>query len=161
MSEYTTKGQGALNTVLGAIGTAGATGVLNGGLGNLFGGCGNGYGWNNGCCNENMPVNRYEATQSARIAELETEVKLRDANFYALSEVGKLRDYMENRFDRVEHEICDQKVHNATVVANMTCMANQIAALNGLTKLVVPNTSICPGWGDVTVSVTPAPTTGA
>lgn len=158
MSEYASKGVAgaALGTGIGGL----ALGVLNGGLGNLLGGCGNGYGWNNGCCNENMPVNRYEATQSARIAELETEVKLRDANFYALGEVGKLRDYMENRFDKVEHEICDQKVHNATVVANMTCMANQIAALNGLTKLVVPNTSICPGWGDVTVSVTPA-TAGA
>lgn len=152
MSEYTSKGQGALNTVLGAIGTAGATGILNGGMGALFG-------YNNGC-GDNAYINRYEATQSARIAELETEVKLRDANFYALSEVGKLRDYMEHRFDRVEHEICDQKVMNATVTANMTCMANQIAALNGLTKLVVPNTSICPGWGDVTVSVTPA-TAGA
>lgn len=160
MSEYASKGVAgaALGTGIGGL----ALGVLNGGLGNILGGWnngyGNGYGW--GGCHENMPVNRYEATQSARIAELETEVKLRDANFYALGEVGKLRDYMENRFDKVEHEICDQKVHNATVVANMTCMANQIAALNGLTKLVVPNTSICPGWGDVTVSVTPA-TAGA
>lgn len=154
MSEYASKGVAgaALGTGIGGL----ALGVLNGGLGNILGGVG----YNNGCCNENMPVNRYEATQSARIAELETEVKLRDANFYALGEVGKLRDYMEHRFDRVEHEICDQKVMNATVTANMTCMANQIAALNGLTKLVVPNTSICPGWGDVTVSVTPA-TTGA
>lgn len=158
MSEYASKGVAgaALGTGIGGL----ALGVLNGGLGNILGGFGNGYGYNNGCCNENMPINRYEATMSAKIADLETEVKLRDANFYALSEVGKLRDYMEHRFDRVEHEICDQKVMNATVTANMTCMANQIAALNGLTKLVVPNTSICPGWGDVTVSVTPA-TAGA
>lgn len=156
MSEYASKGLAgtALGTGIGGL----ALGLMNngglGGLGGILGGCGNG-------CGDNAVVNRYEAGQSARIAELETEVKLRDANFYALSEVGKLRDYMEHRFDRVEHEICDQKVMNATVTANMTCMANQIAALNGLTKLVVPNASICPGWGDVTVSVTPAPTTGA
>lgn len=161
MSEYTSKGQGALNTVLGAIGTAGATGILNGGLGGIFGGCGSGYGWGgNGCCSEQIPVNRYEAAQSARIAELETEVKLRDANTYTLGEMGKLRDYVDGRFAVVDAAICDQKVMNATVTSTMNCMANQIAALNGLTKLVVPNSSVCPGWGNVTVSI-PTTTTGA
>jgi hypothetical protein len=38
-------------------------------------------------------------------------------------------------------------------------MAQQIAALNGLTKLVVPNTSVCPGWGNVTITPAAAPTT--
>ena len=33
-------------------------------------------------CSENHLVNRYEASQAARIAQLETEVKLRDANTY-------------------------------------------------------------------------------
>ena len=47
-----------------------------------------------------------------------------------------------------------------SISSNMSCMASQIAALNSLTKLVVPNASICPGWGDVTGSVTPA-TAGA
>lgn len=41
----------------------------------------------------------------------------------------------------------------------LSCMQGQIAQLMSLTKLVVPNGSICPGWGDVTVSVTPAATT--
>lgn len=151
MAEFASKGVAGSGLGLGIAGTA--LGVLNGGLGNILGGIG-------GCnCSENMYVNRYEATQNARIAELETEVKLRDANFYTLGEMGKLRDYVDRRFDKVEHEICDQKVLNATVTANMTCMASQIAALNSLTKLVVPNASICPGWGDVTVSVTPATTT--
>lgn len=152
MSEYASKGLAgtALGTGIGGL----ALGLMNGnGLGGLLSGCGNG-------CGDNAVVNRYEASQSARIAELETEVKLRDANFYTLGEMGKLRDYVDGKFARVEHEICDQKVLNATVTANMTCMASQIAALNSLTKLVVPNASICPGWGDVTVSVTPA-TTGA
>jgi hypothetical protein len=108
-----------------------------------------------------MAVNRYEAQQSARIAELETEVKLRDANFYTLSEMGKLRDYVDGRINGIEQEICQQRVYNATNNAAMNCMQGQIAQLYSLTKLVVPNGSICPGWGDVTVSVTPAPTTGA
>ena len=149
MAEYVA-GKGT--TALGVIGTAlGGLAVTGNGLGGLLGG-------NTACMHgDNAPVNRYEATQSARIAELETEVKLRDANFYALSEVGKLRDYMETRFDRVEHELCDQKVYNATNTAAIGCINSQVATLMSLTKLVVPNTSVCPGWGNVTV--TPATTT--
>lgn len=156
MAEFATKGVGAAGLTTGIIGSA--LGVLNGGLGNLgiLGGGGAACG-----CSDNIPVNRYEATQSARIAELETEVKLRDANFYTLSEMGKLRDYVDGRFDKIDSAICDQRVMNATVVSNMSCMANQIAALNGLTKLVVPNSSICPGWGDVTVAPATTTTTGA
>lgn len=150
MAEFVTKAQGNLNTVLGAVGTAGALGMNGGGiLGNLFGG-------GNYMCNENMPVNRYEAQKDARISELETEIKLRDANFYTLGEMGKIRDYVDNRFEKVEAQLCEQKVFNATAISNISCIQGQIAQLMGLTKLVVPNSSICPGWGDVTVSVTPA-----
>lgn len=156
MAEYASKGVAGSGLGLGIAGTA--LGLLNnGGLGNLFG-----MGYNANCMNsDSMPVNRYEASQSARIAELETEVKLRDANTYTLGEVGKLRDYMERRLDHVERELCDQKVYNATNIATVNCIAGQVNQLYGLTKLVVPNGSICPGWGDVTVSITPAPTTGA
>lgn len=129
------------------------SGLLNNGLGGLFG--------NNCGCSDNMHINRYEAQQSARIAELETEVKLRDANFYTLGEMGKLRDYVDGRINGIEQEICQQRVYNATNTSALSCMQGQIAQLYSLTKIVVPNGSICPGWGDVTVSVTPAPTTGA
>ena len=136
-----------------------------GGIGGYIGGIsallGNGVGGilgNNNCGNgDNMPINRYEATQQAKIAELETEVKLRDANFYTVSEMGKLRDYVDNRFSAVEHEICDQKVFNATAISQIGCIQNQVAQLMGVTKVVIPNTSICPGWGEVTI--TPATTT--
>ena len=153
--DYASKGVAGAGLGLGIAGTA--LGLLNGnGLPGLFGG------WNNGAaCHENMPVNRYEAAQSARIAELETEVKLRDANTYTLSEMAKLRDYADRRFERIECQINNQAVYNATNTAALNCMQGQIAQLMSLTKLVVPNGSICPGWGDVTVSVTPAPTTGA
>ena len=141
---------------LGIAGTA--LGVLNGGLGNILGGLGgwNGNGYN---CSENMPVNRYEAGQNARIAELETEVKLRDANTYTDQKLLELYKYFDGKFDRVDHKLCEQAVWNTAQTGTISCMSGQIAQLYGLTKLVVPNTSICPGWGDVTVSVTPATTT--
>lgn len=156
MPEYASHGVGSAALTTGVIGTSLGvlnSGLLNNGLGGLFG--------NNCGCSDNMAVNRYEASQNAKIAALETEVKLRDANFYTLSEMGKLRDYVDGRFNGIEQEICQQRVYNATNTSAMTCMQGQIAQLYSLTKLVVPNGSICPGWGDVTVSITPAPTTGA
>ena len=155
-----TRGIAGAGLGLGIAGTA--LGVLNGGLGNILGNGWNG-GWNGGCapvgvCSESQLVNRYEAGQAARIAELETEVKLRDANFYTVSEMGKLRDYVDGKFARVERELCDQKVVNAQLIGNTTCMAGQIQQLYGLTRLIVPNSAICPGWGDVTVAITPTTT---
>ena len=156
--EYGSKGVAGAGLGLGIAGTA--LGLLNGnGLGGILGG----NAWGAGMCHENMPVNRYEASQSARIAELETEVKLRDANAYTLGEINKVRDYVDRRFERVECSINQQAVYNATNNAALNCIQGQVAQLYGLTKLVVPNGSICPGWGDVTVSITPTttPTTGA
>ena len=79
--EYASNGKGNLGVTLGAIGTG--LGVLNGGLGGILGG----FGANPAAAaamaardSDNHYVSRYEAGQSARIAELETEVKMRDVN---------------------------------------------------------------------------------
>lgn len=148
--EYASKGVANAGLTTGIIGTAlGAmgTGILPG----LFGG--------QNCASENMPINRYEAQQNARIAELETEVKLRDANAYTIGEINKLRDYMERRLEGVNSQLNAQAVYNATNTAALNCIQGQVVQLMGLTKLVVPNSSICPGWGEVTVAVTPTTTT--
>lgn len=137
MAEYTagkgTTALGIIGTVLGSLGVAGNNGM---GL-NLL---------NNGACacNENMLVNRYEAQQQSRIAELETEVKLRDANTFTMGEMGKLRDYVDGKFTTVEKELCDQRVYNATVNSTLSCVAGQVAQLMALTKTVIPISSICP-----------------
>lgn len=154
-NKYASKGVAGAGLGLGIAGTA--LGLMTGnGLGGLFN-AGN-------CvanCSENTYVNRYEASQAARIAELETEVKLRDANTFTMGEMGKLRDYVDSKFARVEHELCDQKVYNATLNGTISCISGQIAQLMSLTKLVVPNSAICPGWGDVNVTIAPATTTTA
>ena len=158
MAEFASNAKGNAALATGIIGTAGVgLGLLNGmgGLGNLFGGGAR------AACSEEIPVNRYEAAMSARIAELETEVKLRDANTFTMGEMGKLRDYVDGKFAHVESELCNQRVYNATLNSTVGCISAQIAQLMSLTKVVVPNTSVCPGWGDVTVSVTPTTTTGA
>ena len=158
--EYAKRGVANAGLTTGIIGTSlGAMSLLGGAgnmLGRLFGGNGN------HCCGgDGAPVNRYELSQATRIAELETEVKLRDANFYTIGEIGKLRDYVEHRFEGVNAQLCQQAVVNAQVAANLSCLTNTVNTLSGLTKTVIPNGSICPGWGNVTVTPAAAPTTGA
>ena len=137
--DFASKGVAGAGLGLGIAGTA--LGLLGGNLNGILG-------YNNcncaGVCTENMAVNRYEAAQSARIAELETEVKLRDANTFAMTEMGKLRDYVDRRFECVNSAINQQAVINAQVTANLACMQNTISTLSGLTKTVIPITSVCP-----------------
>lgn len=164
-NRYASKGVGGAGLGLGIAGTA--LGLMNGGLNGLLNGGYNGYGGygangyvgynTGGCCSEDHYTNRYEAQQAARIAELETEVKLRDANTYTDQKILGLYQYVDGKLAGVESQICQQNVYNATNTATINCMAAQIAQLQGLTKLVIPNTSVCPGWGDVTV--TPVTTT--
>lgn len=140
----------------------GSIGGYIGGISTLLGGTGL-LGNNANACGDNMPINRYESSQQARIAELETEVKLRDANTFTMGEMGKLRDYVDGKLACVERELSDQRVYNATNTATINCIAQQVnglqSVLNSVTKCVIPNTAICPGWGNVTV--TPATTTTA
>lgn len=148
-NKYASKGVAGTGLGLGIAGTA--LGVLAGGLNGNGGGLLGGWG-----CNGNNPnntyVNRYEASQSARISELETEVKLRDSNIYTDSKILDLYKYVDGKLSAVEQELCAQRVYNATNTAAIGCINNQIAQLMSLTKLVIPNGSVCPGWGNVTVT---------
>lgn len=108
-------------------------------------------------CESDHGVTRYEAGKDARIAELETEIKLRDANIYTDSKIADVYARLDAKIGCLENQLCDQKVYNATNTAVIGCIQGQIAQLMSLTKIVIPNGSICPGWGDVTVApATPA-----
>ena len=136
--EFASKGVAGTGLGLGIAGTA--LGLLNnnGGLGGILGGT------PRSACNEDHFVNRYESAQSARIAELETEVKLRDANTYTDQKLLEVYRYFDNKFEGVNAAICAQNVYNATNSAAINCINGQIAQLMALTKVVIPSTSICP-----------------
>lgn len=146
---FASKGVAGAGLGLGIAGTA--LGVLSGGIGNIGGIFGR-----NG--SQECLVSRYEAEQSKRIAELETEVKLRDSNIYTDSKILDLYKYVDGKFATVEGQLCEQRVYNATLNSAVSCIQGQIAQLQGLTKLVIPNGSVCPGWGNVTVSPATTPT---
>ena len=67
-----------------------------------------------------------------------------------------MKDYT-GQINALQAQLAQQAVFNATINGTVSCMQGQIAQLQSLTKLVVPNTSVCPGWGNVTI--TPATTT--
>jgi hypothetical protein len=150
-SKFASKGVGgtALGLAIGALGVE----ALGGGFGGILGG-------GKSCEHQ---YSRYDASKDARIAELETEVKLRDANTFTMGEMGKLRDYVDGRFAAVEQELCGQRVYNATNTAAISCIQGQIATLMSLTKTYVPLTSVCPQpmaqYNSWTAPTTP--TTGA
>ena len=89
----------------------------------------------------------------------QADVKLRDANIYTDSKLLDLYKYFDGEIKRVDGVLAQQAVVNAQQTGIVSCMQGQIAQLYSLTKLVVPNTAVCPGWGNVTV--TPATTTTA
>lgn len=97
-----------------------------------------------GACNEDHLINRYEAGKDARIAELETEVKLRDANTYTDQKMLELYQYTDGRLRNIESQICQQAVVNAQVTANISCIQNNLNVLNGMTKTVIPINNVCP-----------------
>ena len=98
--------KGVAGTALGL--GAGALGVelLRGGLGGLLGG------YNNGCTEDHL-VNRYEAAQQARIAELETEVKLRDSTIYTDQKILETYKYFDGEIRGIRNELAAQAVRNA------------------------------------------------
>ena len=143
--EYASNGKGNLGVTLGAIGTG--LGVFGGGLSNLFGG----WGANPATAaamaasdSDNHLVSRYEASQAARIAELGTEVKLRDANTYTDQKMIEMYKYTDGRLRSIEEQLCQQRVVNAQTVANLSCMQNELATLSALTKTVIPINNVCP-----------------
>lgn len=138
---------GGLTT--GIIGSA--LGLLNGGnLGGILGGGSN-------RCNEDHYVDRYEMSLQNQLAAKDGRISLLESNIYTDSKIADVYERLNTKIAAVESQICTQAVYNATNTAAMNCMQGQIATLMALTKTVVPNSSICPGWGNVTVA--PATTT--
>ncbi len=130
----------------------------------LFGGngSGNGGGLLNGVLGGNRAGGQDVAvtalmTENARLkAAADANAKIADV-YTRLREQDKLQDAavaaLEKRVTQVEMTATNGISTLASAVANVQ------SALSGITRTVVPNASVCPGWGGVTVS--PATATAA
>lgn len=148
MAEFASKGVAGSGLGLGIAGTA--LGLLNGGLGNIFGGFNN--------CSENQFVNRYELEMENKLVSKDGEIALLKSNIYTDQKISDVYERLSTKISGVEAAVNTQAVVNATMTSTINCMQGQIAQLQSLTKLVVPNSSVCPGWGNVNVTI---PTTTA
>lgn len=135
-NHYSSNAKGNLGVTLGAIGTG--LGVLSGGLGNLglFGG--------NNHCSEDHCVNRYELAMQQEIAAKDSKISLLESNIYVDSKIADVYERLNTKIGGLESQICQQAVVNAQVAANISCMQNSIAVLNGLTKTIIPIDNVCP-----------------
>jgi len=143
MAEFASKGVAGSGLGLGIAGTA--LGLLNN-RGLL-----NGVYANEATCSENTPVSRYELTQESKIAELQSQIALRDANTYndqKLLEVykyfdGELKDIRAGQSDKWT----EQAVINCQNSSGLKVLASQVAdvtaTVDSITKTAVPSSAIC------------------
>ena len=158
-------GQGNYNTVAGSLGLASFLGIN---AGNLLGG------WNQNRCGcqggspDDQPINRYEANMLVALSSKDGEIALLKADKYTDQKIVEATAYLMGEIKSLAGEVrankdmqCEinkeQAVYNGVNTATLNCIQNQVAQLFGITKLVVPNSAICPGWP--TATTTPTATT--
>lgn len=123
-------------------------------------------------CGENTPVSRYELNQAQTIANKDAEIGLLKADKYTDQKLSEVTAYLMGQIKDLAGEVrknkdeqngvnMQQVAYNATNSATISCLQGQVAALQGLTKLVIPNSSVCPGWGAVKVTPDTAATPAA
>ena len=167
----TGQGQGTFNSVGSAAGIASFLGFN---AANLFGGMGyaNPYMARGGSVevitSDDKPISRYEAAMMDNLAKKDAEIAQLKADKYTDEKIVEATKYVDVKIENLAKEVrankeeqaainLQQATYNGVNTATIQCMQGQIAQLLGLTKLVVPNSSVCPGWG--AVEVKPATTT--
>lgn len=92
---------GIIGTSLGALTALGGLG----GLGGLFGG-------RNGNDPQGVPVSRYDLEKEQQIAELKSQIALRDANTYNDQKSQELYRYIDGRLQEITATLAAQAVNN-------------------------------------------------
>ena len=135
MAEFATKGVAGSGLGLGIAGTA--LGLLNGGLGNILnaGNCG---------CGSNTPVTRYELEMENKIVGKDSEIALLKSNINTDQKIAHVYERLNVKIGGVEQAVNTQAVYNATMNGTINCMQGQIAALQGITKTIIPINNVCP-----------------
>lgn len=177
--EYASKGTAGTGLGLGIAGTA--LGLLNNnGLGLLGGrwdnGCGNrnGYGYDGydgadrrTVSRETFDVNqqlmRAQMDNAILSADLASEKKMVEVYNAATRRTNEVRDELMGMVNSLEHKVDSgfgaQSVINCQTGSAVNLLQAQVGQLYGLTKMVIPNTAVCPGWGTAEVSIAAAPAT--
>lgn len=144
MAEFASKGVAGSGLGLGIAGTA--LGLLNGNnglLGGLFG--------NNYVCSEDRCVNRYELGQESKIAELQSQIALRDANTYNDQKLLEVYKYFDGELKEIRakqnEKWTEQAVINCSLNSGLNVLKSQVAdvtaTVNSITRTAVPTSALC------------------
>ena len=150
----TGQGQGNYNTVAGSLGIASFLG-LN--AGNVLGGWGNRTYPNapiEVITSEDKPISRKEAEMMQTIGTKESEISLLKADKYTDQKIVETTAYLMNKINEVSATVqankdaqtavnMEQAVYNGTNTATLGCIKQQIAQLQALSELVVPQRKVC------------------
>jgi hypothetical protein len=117
-----------------------------GGFGGLFGGN------NMNQCQDTRTISALES----EIAKLQSEKYTDGVGTAVYAEINKKYIELAQFIAALDKQNAVAEAINAERIG---CLSNRVSALEALTKLVVPNTSVCPGWGNVTITPATAPTT--
>ena len=116
---YASKGIAGTALGFGIGGTA--LSLLNGGIGLLGGRA--------ATCSENMPVSRYEQEQQSKIAKLEADLALRDANTYGDQKMLEMYKYIDGQLKDIRGTICQQAVHNQRTEDSFALVRQDVASV--------------------------------
>ena len=140
--------------------SAGIASFLGLNAGNLFGGCGNA--WNRSGVNgpvevitsADKPITRNEAKMMQELSAKDSEISLLKADKYTDQKIVETTAYLMNKINEVSVEVrankdaqtavnMEQAVYNGTNTATIGCLKQQIAQLQALSELVVPQRKVC------------------
>lgn len=125
-------------------------------------------------CSENQPITRYELDMALRLNTKDNEIALLKADKYTDEKLVEVYTKLDKQGNDIRAEIrankdeqaginLNQAVYNGTNTAAIGCLQQSLAGLqaafNSVTKLVIPNSNVCPGWGAVTIKPDTATTT--
>jgi hypothetical protein len=136
---------------LGIIGTA--LSVLNGGAGNILGGL---FGGN---CHCGSQVSSLMSELAKEKAERYTDQVGTEVYKQFAKERTETQAQINALFAAIAQLDKTVSVNEAVTSERLTCLTGKVNSIYDVFKLVVPNSSVCPGWGNVTI--TPATTTTA
>lgn len=137
--DYASKGVGTAGLTLGVIGTALASGILNGnGLGGLFG-------------NTN---NNPASSAVYQLSQKDNEIALLKAQQYSDNKIAVLTERVSNLEARV---LADEKTDPLRDQLLGERIAGLSAIVNRISAPFVPNYAVAPGWGPAMVAPLPPP----
>lgn len=152
--EYASKAVGNAGLTTGIIGTA--LGALGGGASVLL---------NNGTgrkvvSSDDEYVTRYELNMQKELMQKDREIAILTSEQDSEKKMVDVYERVMTRVNENQRQQADwnanQSVANAQMSAAIATNANSINSLNSIvssvTKVVVPNSNVCPGWGNVNIS---------